>query len=389
MRWWQATLMLVVAAAVGLATGSRPFLVAGLALVLLLVVGVWYRRLLVAEVIGRRLTSTPVVNWGDMFVHTILFENRSHLLIPAVRVLDETSLPEHDHGYVASIPPRSTVTWELPGVPCTERGRYQVGPTVAHMTDPMGLFVVERLIAGKTSVLVLPRWVHLRRSALALDGFMPGEARGRRRGESPPAVTGLRDYVAGDSLAAIHWPASVRAGHLMTKLFDPEVQTTLWLALDLDATLGKPREELLVTAATSLGMYALRRAGLRVGVFVGGSVRVGLVAERGHRQQVQLLEYLAEVRSGDAVELSAVLRQYDRWIGPGHVVVLFTDRGPDVWGSWLQHFMRRGIAPRVVSAHDGARGWDVPYVALPETLADPDHAQELVRALEGGRVESV
>lgn len=386
MRWWQAIFLLVVAALVGLATGSRPFLVAALALLVLLVVGVFYLRTL-GEITGRRLTSSSVVPWGEVFGHHILMQNDSYLPIPSIRVLDETSLPGHGHGFVASIAPRSKVNWRL-DIPCTERGRYQIGPTIAHMSDPMGLFAVDRVIAGRMSVLVLPRWVPLQRSALKLDGLMPGEARGRRRGESPPAVSGLREYSLGDSLAAIHWPASVRAGRLMTKLFDPEVQTTLWLVLDLEDGLGKAREELLVTAAASLGLYALRRAGLRVGVVAGGEWPFALGAERGRGQEVHLLERLAEVRAGSAVDLTMDVRQRDRQFGPGHVVVLFTERGPEVWGSWLQHLMRRGVAPRVVSAREEAQGWAVPAVALPEALHDPTYAQELVHALEGGRIEN-
>lgn len=385
MRWWQATILLLVTALVGLATGSRPFLVAALALFVLLVIGIVYRRLLLGDVTGQRLTSTSVIPWGEVFGQRILVKNASRLPIPSVHVLDATSLPTSSHGYVASLAPRATVTWDV-GVACTQRGRYQVGPTIAHMSDPMGLFVVERAIAGRMSVLVLPRWVPLERSVLALDGLLPGEARGRRRGESPPAVAGLREYTNGDSLSAIHWPASVRAGRLMTKLFDPEVQTTVWLALDLDGSLPPVREELLVTAATSLGLYALGRLNLRVGVFAGGRTGLTLPAERGRGQQARLLEYLADVHGGSEVNLPTALRQHDRQFGPGHVVILFTERGPEVWNGWLDHLMRRGIAPRVVCAHEEAGRWPVPHVALPENLARPDHAQELVRTLEGGRV---
>jgi hypothetical protein len=41
------------------------------------------------------------------------------------------------------------------------------------------------------------------------------------------------------------------------------VQTTIWLALGLDGALPSEAEELLVTAATSLGMYALQQGALR------------------------------------------------------------------------------------------------------------------------------
>src|SRR5262249_43454102 len=158
-----------------------------------------------------------------------------------------------------------SVTWDVE-IPCQQRGRYRLGPVETHMSDPLGLFPVSRLVGAASSILVLPRWVPLSRCALRLDGFLPGGARGRRRGECPPSFHSVREYAVGDNISAIHWPASARTGQLMTKLFDPEIQTTLWLALDLDGELPKEIEELLVTVVASLSVYGLHRANLRVGL---------------------------------------------------------------------------------------------------------------------------
>jgi uncharacterized protein (DUF58 family) len=389
MRGWQAALLVVAAGALGLATGSRSLDIAALALLVVLVIGVAYRLLMAGDVSGNRMVGDTVIGWGNSFTQRIELVNRSRLRIPAVRINDESTLPDHPHGYVTNLPALRSITWEVE-VPCLVRGRYRLGPVEAHMSDPLGLFPVQREVSRATSVLVLPRWVPLRRSALKLDGFVPGEARGRRSGESPPSVAGIRDYAPGDHIAAIHWPASARSGQLMTKQFDPEVHTSLWLALDMDGVLPSALEELLVTVTTSLAMYALMKANLRVGMIASGALPATLASERGKPHQYRMQEILAEVHSGAAARLEAEFARLDRRLGPGQVVVLVTWRGPDVWGDWLGRLVRRGIATRVVQVQtDGQSAfshWSVPALQLPLALGELAHENHLIRSLEDGGV---
>jgi uncharacterized protein (DUF58 family) len=330
-----------------------------------------------------------VVAWGGVFPQRIELVNHSRLPIPAIRISDHSTLPDHPHGYVTSLPARGTITWEIE-LSCEQRGRYRLGPVQAHMSDPLGLFPVQRQLGVASSVLVLPRWVPLKRSAIKLDGFMTGEARGRQQTESPPTVASVRDYAAGDSLSAIHWPASARIGHLMTKQFDPLVQTTLWIALDLDGALPRAAEELLVTVTASLGIYALQRAQLRVGLLASGSVPVTVAAERGRSHQYRLQEVLAEVHPGTERLLSDELATLDRQLGPGQVVTLITARGPAVWGAWVERLVKRGVATRVVevvsTGEDDvtpANGWTVPHMWVPLALGDPAREMALITQLEG------
>lgn len=387
MRGWQALLLVVIAGTLGLATGSRSIQIASAALVLILLIGAGYRALLAGDVRSVRHIGDPVIMWGSVFAQKIELTNESRLPIPAIRISDGSTLPDHPHGYVTSLRAKRSITWEV-DLPCEKRGRYRLGPVEAFMSDPLGLFPVQRQLGAASSVLVLPRWVPLKRSAIKLDGFMTGEARGRRRSESPPTVVSVREYAAGDSIAAIHWQASARTGQLMTKQFDALVQTTLWLALDLDGMLPPKSEELMVTAACSLGTYALQRANLRVGMVASGAVPVSLPAERGKAHQYQLQEALAEVHAGAQGVLSEQFVRLDRSLGPGQVITLITARRPDVWGAWLERMARRGVAARVVHIIPGGDGearalWPVPTVTLPVSLGDPARQTELIAALEG------
>lgn len=393
MRAWQAALLALIAGVIGLATGGRPIEVASLALFVVLGIGAVYRKLQVGDIRSERRIADSVIPWGSIFTQQITITNESLLGVPALRISDQSTLPEHPHGYVTSLRAKRAITWDV-AVPCYTRGRYRLGPVEAHMSDPLGFFPVRRMLGTSTSVLVLPRWVALKRSTLKLDGFMVGEARGKRRGDSPPTVSSVREYTNGDSVSSIHWPASARAGQLMTKVFDPQVQTTVFLALDLDGNLAHDVEELLVTATASLAMYALRQANLRVGLIASGTLDVVVPAERGKPHQYRVQELLAEVHAGGEVRLSDQLARADRSLAVGRVVILVTSRRPDVWAGWIHQIRRKGVALRVVgiygeatdgeSANGHAEGdhWPVPSVKLPVALADPGRDRDLIRYLE-------
>jgi uncharacterized protein (DUF58 family) len=389
MRGWQTVVLALIAGTIGLATGSRPVQIAALALAALLIVGVGYRMLLVGDVAGTREINESIISWGEVLTQKITLTNRARLGIPAIRITDQSTLPDHPRGYVTALQAKRTITWEL-DIPCQIRGRYRLGPVEAHMSDPLGMFAVRKSLGEVISVLVLPRWVPLKRTALKLDGFMPGEARGKRRGESPPSVVSIREYASGDSVSAIHWPASARSGQLMTKLFDPEIQTTLWIALDLDGNMAAEEEELLVVIATSLGIYALHQANLRVGLVASGEVPISMPSERGKRHQYKLQELLAEARSGKSTQLGKQFNLIEQQLGPGQVVSLITLRGPEVWGSWLQHLLRRGVAVRVVQVQTGTddgrehgAAWPVPSLWVPMRMLSLEKQGELISRLEG------
>lgn len=385
MRVWQALVLAAVALLVGLGTGNHVATIAGLALIAVILVGAMYRLFSVGDVRSERHLSDDIVAWGGSFMQQITLTNHSWVPIPAIRVVDQTTLPDHPGGYVTNLKARRTVTWDV-AMPCRQRGRYQIGPVEATMSDPLGLFPVTRRIGQTASILVLPRWVPLTRSALNLDGLVSGEARGRRRGETPPTVTGVRQYVAGDSVASIHWQASARTGQMMTKLFDPEVQTSLWLALDLDGPLAPDAEELLVTIGTSLAMYGLHQVNLRVGLIASGKVPVILAAERGKTQIYRLQEMLAEVHAGDDATLLKQAAALERRLGPGHSVVLLTAQRPAQLGMWVNMLTQQGVAARVVHVttdENDLAQWPVPSIHVPLAFADPAQETALVQCLEG------
>lgn len=385
MRAWHGIILVLTVGAAGLIFDSHPVQVVALALAVALAFGLIYRIGFAGGLRGERVLGDRVLPWGSVLSETITLLNPSwHSAL--VRISDGATLPKHPRGYVTSLPARRALPSEIL-VPCTARGRWLVGPVTAAMSDPLGLFPIEQELASAETVLVLPRWVPLARTALGLEGQLAGSARARRRGESPPSVASVREYVAGDALASIHWPATARAGRLMTKLYDGTEPPVVWLILDLEGHLAPGVEETLVTAAASLAMYALTGPTVRVGLVACGRGRLEVGAEVGRAQQYKLLERLADARAGTDAPLLPLLARLDRALGAGHIAIVLTSRRPPEWATWIGRQQRRAATVRVVSCgpNDGEtdEGWGVPALHLARVLADPARESALIAALEG------
>jgi uncharacterized protein (DUF58 family) len=148
-------------------------------------------------------------------------------------VTDNSTLPNHHAGYVASIGGHKRIDWRV-RTTCTRRGRYFIGPVTATTGDPLGLFTRTIPLTGQRELLVLPRILPITRFEMA-SGMMPGRGRGSQRSlqVTTNAVT-VRDHRPGDALSRIHWPSSARLNKLMVKEFDLDPTIDAWVVLDLD-----------------------------------------------------------------------------------------------------------------------------------------------------------
>src|SRR4051794_518622 len=102
--------------------------------------------------------------------------------------------------------------------PTDRRGRYEVGPLRATLTDAFGLVGTTRRVLASEEVIVYPR-VH--------DIVAPPEIGGldldrdhphvRARVEPTGEFMTLRDYAPGDDLRHVHWRSTARRRHLMMR----------------------------------------------------------------------------------------------------------------------------------------------------------------------------
>jgi uncharacterized protein (DUF58 family) len=285
-------------------------------------------------------------------------------------------------------------------VPCKRRGKWTLGPIWAGVdAGPIPIFG-ERWteISPARAILVLARWVRLSGSALTLEGIRPGDGAGRRRGDEPPDIDTIRDYVPGDPMTAVNWKLSAHVGHLMTTTYEsePPVQVNVTLVLDLDAGSGTENAaELLVTIAASYCVLLAggHRGGRSIGLVASGTQPVHVPASSGHGRGARRLQtILAEVGSGNRQLLIDALRPFLRRAGRRRgqdIALLITARPPQERAALIARLRSAGVAVRVVQVETAAAGhhpalrWQVPALHVPLELDDPRREAELAAVLSG------
>jgi uncharacterized protein (DUF58 family) len=146
------------------------------------------------------------------------------------------------------------------------RGRYRLGPGVLVAHDPLGLTSVEVEVAGEATVLVRPRVPELQ--SLFTDSGRWGEG-GRRAALRRPSGLdphGVRDYVEGEPLRAVHWPTSARRGELMVRELEDAPRDSVAVLLDVEAeAVAGPAGGSSLDEAVRVAAARSRRAVLVIG----------------------------------------------------------------------------------------------------------------------------
>ncbi|MEM7539362.1 MAG: DUF58 domain-containing protein [Chloroflexota bacterium] len=313
------------------------------------------------------------------------FEVTNHSLLPKLwlEVADYSMLTWHDVSRVVSSLGRRNTTrnryrWLVKTL-CMQRGRFELGPMSIHSGDPLGIFAVEQQIPEKNHIVVYPLTVDLVSFEPSISDLSGGEARHRRTLNATTNVSGVRDYVPGDSLNRIHWPTTARARRLMTKEFELDPTADIWLYLDLfhEAETAIPwtppppeigpfalrsrnrmranmqgihgqielppnTTEYAVTVAASLARYFLMR-NRAVGFNCYGNSRELLQADRGERQLTKILETLSVVQAGGHIPFSHLLTTDSMRLNRNDTVVAISPDPTLEWARALQQMQRRGV----------------------------------------------
>ena len=227
---------------------------------------------------------------GEEIVLTLQVENRKFLPVPRVDIEDD--VPKDGlaiQGTVLEISERATRallanTFSLGTlqrisrryrVRCLTRGVYTFGPLRLVSSDPFGLLVRERVLAGHTELLVYPLTV-----PLDWLGLVPRDLFGTHHAvrllEDPLYSVGVREYVPGDDPRRVHWQATARLGRLQSKVYESATRRTLALFLDARTSahpaltgFDAPLLELMVCAAASVASWATQQGGA-VGLYANG-----------------------------------------------------------------------------------------------------------------------
>ena len=153
--------------------------------------------------------------------------------------------------------------------PCTagKRGQYFLERVYLETSSPLGFWAVRRQQPVRCELRVYPDLFRERKNVAALF-LRRGDlgAHAQRQVGQGREFQKLRNYVAGDTVADIHWKASAKRGHPVTKVFQVERAQEVYVLIDASRlsarTLadgeGTPTTvlERFVTAALLLGLAA-------------------------------------------------------------------------------------------------------------------------------------
>ncbi len=167
----------------------------------------------------------------------------------------------------AALPPDSSLSridWPLTPI---RRGRYSIDTAYLETASPLGFWSVRRAQPVKTEFRVYPDLFSERDKVAAL--FLRRQqigSRAQRQAGQGRDFEKLREYVSGDSYDEIHWKASAKRGHPVTKVFQIERTQEVYVIIDASRLSGRPAAggevttlERFVTAALILGAAAERQ----------------------------------------------------------------------------------------------------------------------------------
>jgi len=208
-----------------------------------------------------------------------------------------------------------------------------VGRVVLHglavtLPGPLGLFEVPLYFPNPLIIKVLPKAALRTRSAPRTITGRPVERSGASllsAAASGTELRELREHRAGDSFKSIAWKASARAGRLIVREVEQEVQETRYLVLDVSGTMrggepGRRKLDFAVEAAASEARRALA-SGDRIGlVTVDGRMLAHIRPKDGRPHLLRVFEALLsaieavdeDLTEVDDDEVAAVVGRYVR-----------------------------------------------------------------------------
>ena len=147
------------------------------------------------------------------------------------------------------------------GFPCTprKRGDYQLTRCYLESPSPWRLWSIRSIRPIRTLIRVYPDLRHDKTAAAFLRRSLGGMHLQRQLGKGREFEK-LRDYAPGDSFDEIHWKATARRGHPISKQFQIERTQEVYVVIDSSRLTARDEAlEQFVTAALVLAIAADRQ----------------------------------------------------------------------------------------------------------------------------------
>ncbi len=275
---------------------------------------------------------------GDQLQERFVLVNKGRFPALWVTIIDHSHFPRYQVNTARYVEGQSIRRW-LKGSACYTRGVYTLGPTDIETGDPFGLFKVMVSYKDTQSMLVVPPVIPLPSIEIA-TGDRIGE--GGTKVFTPTrtiTVSGVREYVPGDSMYSVHWMTSARLDDLYVKMFDRMPTSDWWVFVDMEAAAQvgqdmEATEEYSIIMAASIADRGLRN-GRAVGLVAFGDESIFLPPQTGTGQRWEILRALATVQRGET-SLTSTLAQTQTYLGRSTSAIIIT---PSVDPAWLRAIM--------------------------------------------------
>jgi uncharacterized protein (DUF58 family) len=239
------------------------------------------------------------------------------------------------------------------------RGVFEFGDVRLHVRDLVGRHATTEERPLPDRLVVAPRTLPVHDAGAARAPI--GERRARHGLFHDPALFGgVRPFQPGDPLRRIHWRATARVGHLVSRRFEPARTRHVVVVLDVQTVPGQTWEmswdpdafEGLCVAAASLARAALdggATVGLAAAGFSGTAQRVAFLPGRaGPAQLARITDLLARLGPISSGSLPGLLTWLTRRVPPGASLVILTARPPGGLGPVLRRLSASGFGTEVL-----------------------------------------
>lgn len=332
---------------------------------------------------------------GDLLEENFEISNPTRLPRLWVEVANATPLPGSAGSRLFTLVRGHQRRFYLSRTWLTARGAFPLGPTVLTAGDPFGLFTSRRIIPSTETLVVLPMLVTVPSFPAPLGPLPGGQAIRRKASGVTPHAAGVREYVTGDPMKAIHWPSTARRGRLILKEFEQDPQAETWIFLDAQAgahfSLTQEEEpaerfdelifrrrqqirlapatlEYAVTLAASLAHYFIAR-GRAVGLVSAAQALTVIPADRSERQESKILETLAFISAAGDLSIAGLAGAEARHLPLGSSVIMITASPHREVALAADEFQRRSQHLIVLLLDSASFGGSQPADTLLDMLA--------------------
>ncbi|MCY0874925.1 MAG: DUF58 domain-containing protein [Firmicutes bacterium] len=271
---------------------------------------------------------------------------------------------------------QTTVRYMIDHIP---RGSYRMPGAYVVSGDIFGLLNRRVYVPTAGQVIAYPETRRLMGFSV-VERARPGSRVNHARSSDDAArVIGIRDYVPGDRLSRIHWPATARTGALRSKEFEHYVMNEVVLILDA-TKLSYGHDPLSFELALSLaGSFAefLHQSETAFGLQVFAGQHIDLPVGRGDVNLIRVMEYLAVMQADGEEAIADTLWRLAGLPSQTTVVVI----GHTLGSEWLKF---------AVLAKERQLKVELLITRLPNTSLSTDEA-ELCDALRshGFRIRTI